>query len=101
MADVAREMGVSTGAVYQYVEGKEALFDLMVRANAGGGVEELGDLPLPVKTPAPGATLEFLRAALNRPDQWPKLEEALRAAKAEDPAAGTGGDPAGAISPDA
>lgn len=85
MADVAREMGVSTGAVYQYVEGKEALFDLIVRANAGGGLEELGEVVLPVKTPVPGATLEFLRAVLNRPGQWPKLEEALRATEAEDP----------------
>lgn len=85
MADVAREMGVSTGAVYQYVEGKEALFDLTVRANAGGGVAGLGDLPLPVKTPAPGATLEFLRSALNRPHQWPRLDQALRLPRAADP----------------
>lgn len=84
MADVAREMGVSTGAVYQYVEGKEALFDLIVRASAGGGLEGLAEVELPVKTPAPGATLEFLRAVLNRPGQWPKLEEALRVTEAED-----------------
>lgn len=79
MADVAREMGVSTGAVYQYVEGKEALFDLIVRAAAGVEMPALCDVPLPVRTPAPGATLEFLRAVLNRPHQWPKLEEALGA----------------------
>lgn len=84
MADVAREMGVSTGAVYQYVEGKEALFDLIVRATAGGGLDEQGEVVLPVKTPAPGATLEFLREVLNRPGQWPKLEEALRETRAED-----------------
>ena len=77
MADVARELGVSIGAVYQYVEGKEALFDLVVRVNAGGERQELCDVSLPVKTPAPQATLEFLRAALNRPHQWPKLEAAL------------------------
>jgi AcrR family transcriptional regulator len=85
MADVAREMGVSTGAVYGYVEGKEALFDLVVRANAGGELSELVGVPLPVKTPAPGATLEFLRAALNRPNQWPILEEALETEKTGDP----------------
>lgn len=85
MADVAREMGVSTGAVYQYVEGKEALFDLTVRANAGIRGVGLGDLALPVKTPPPGATLEFLRTALNRPGQWPRLEEALQQSRAEDP----------------
>ena len=84
MADVAREMGVSTGAVYQYVEGKEALFDLIVRAAAGGELQALCDVPLPVRTPAPGATLEFLRSALNRPHQWPRLEEALSAAKPVD-----------------
>lgn len=84
MADVAREMGVSTGAVYQYVEGKEALFDLIVRANAGGELTALVEVPLPVRTPAPGATLEFLRSVLNRPNQWPKLEAALKASKAGD-----------------
>lgn len=77
MADVAREMGVSVGSVYQYVEGKEALFDLVVRANAGVGLEEMGKVALPVRTPLPGATLEFLRSVLNRPHQWPKLEAAL------------------------
>jgi AcrR family transcriptional regulator len=84
MADVAREMGVSTGAVYQYVEGKEALFDLVVRANAGGERDVLLNVPLPVKTPPAGATLEFLRSALNRPHQWPKLEEALAVTQAVD-----------------
>lgn len=84
MADVAREMGVSTGAVYQYVEGKEALFDLIVRVAAGVEVQAWSDVPLPVRTPAPGATLEFLRATLNRPHQWPKLEEALGAATPAD-----------------
>jgi AcrR family transcriptional regulator len=84
MADVAREMGVSTGAVYQYVEGKEALFDLVVRANAGGELKALCDVPLPVKTPAPGATLEFLRSALNRPHQWPRLEAALEETEPRD-----------------
>ena len=30
MADVAREMGVSAGALYGYVESKEALFHLLI-----------------------------------------------------------------------
>ena len=84
MADVAREMGVSTGAVYQYVEGKEALFDLVVRANAGGVLGALVEVSVPVRTPAPGATLEFLRETLNRPNQWPVLEAALERAVADD-----------------
>jgi AcrR family transcriptional regulator len=31
MAEVAREMGVSPGNVYNYVEGKDALFYLVLR----------------------------------------------------------------------
>jgi AcrR family transcriptional regulator len=31
MADIAREVGLSAGALYGYVEGKEALFDLALQ----------------------------------------------------------------------
>lgn len=76
MADVAAAMGVSTGAVYQYVESKEALFDLVVRANAGVDPEEIQSVGLPYPAPRPGATLAFLQTVLNRPGQWPALDAA-------------------------
>ena len=43
MADVAREMGVSAGALYGYVESKEALFHLLIdRAFTGAPAEPPG-----------------------------------------------------------
>lgn len=83
MADVAKAMGVATGTVYLYVESKEALFDLVVRAH--GGPEFLAKLELPVKTPKPGATLKYLKTLFDRPHQWPVLEAALKRNRADDP----------------
>lgn len=77
VADVARAMGVSAGTIYLYVEGKEALFDLVIRHNAAEDPEWLDDLEIPVPTPPPGSTVEFLREVLSRKGQWPLLEAAL------------------------
>ena len=52
MADVTQAMGLSPGAVYRYVESKEALFDLIVRAGAAPE-QALANLKLPVATPSP------------------------------------------------
>ncbi len=76
MADVTQAMGLSPGAVYRYVESKEALFDLVVRAAAPLGVTP-ADLTLPLPTPPPGATLEFLRQVLQQEGRFPTLEAAL------------------------
>jgi AcrR family transcriptional regulator len=83
MADVAKAMGVATGTVYLYVESKEALFDLVVRAH--GGPEFLMQLKLPFKTPKPGATLRYLKSLFDRPHQWPVLEAALNCKRSDDP----------------
>ncbi len=72
MADVARRVGVSPGALYGYVEGKDALFDLAVR-RAFGDDEAPGALPLP--TPAPGALRDRVRTLLRRRLQAPLLLE--------------------------
>lgn len=64
MADVARRLGVSTGALYGYVESKEALFELAVRRAFG---EAPPAQPLPRPTPAPGALLRFVRSRLLGP----------------------------------
>lgn len=57
--DVARELGVAKGTVYLYVQSKEALFDVCLRrADARGA---LPVPPLPVPTPAPDATLAYVR----------------------------------------
>lgn len=86
MADVTRAMGVSPGAVYRYVDSKEALFDLVVRASAPPGVT-LAELDLPIPTPPPGATLAFLRQVLQREGRFPTLETALACPSVDDPGA--------------
>src|SRR5688572_16792721 len=74
MADVAREMGVSAGALYGYVESKEALFHLLVdRAFTGGPADPPA---LPVRTPAPGETLARLRERLAMETALPRLAAA-------------------------
>lgn len=76
IADVANAMQRSPGAVYRYVEGKEALFDLVIRAATQPGWE-LTDLILPIPTPEPDATLAFLRDVLTREGRMQSLEKAI------------------------
>lgn len=76
MADVAGEMGVSPGTLYNYVEGKEALFHLIVERAFRDEPLPLPDT-LPVPTPPPGATLESLRRRLGRGVPLPRLDAAL------------------------
>ncbi|MEW6735271.1 MAG: TetR/AcrR family transcriptional regulator, partial [Acidobacteriota bacterium] len=81
MADIAKAMGLSVGTLYLYVEGKEALFDLVVRH----GVEsDLKQLPInfPIPNPRPGVTLAYLQKVLNERGQWPKLKAALKLKRA-------------------
>jgi AcrR family transcriptional regulator len=85
MADVAKAMGVAVGTVYLYVESKDALFDLLIRYTSHDTTDWLQDLELPVSTPAPGATIAFLRDLFGRRGQWPLLERALSRPRADDP----------------
>ena len=57
MTDVAAELGVSAGNLYNYVESKEALFHacLLASSPAAGAKVPAGTLPL--ATPSPGAVL--------------------------------------------
>jgi len=63
MEDIANELGVAKGTLYGYVESKAALFDLALRCADG---RELAPSPslLPIRTPAPGSTVEAIRARL-------------------------------------
>src|SRR5215510_9747336 len=75
MADVAREMGVSPGTLYNYVESKEALFHLLIeRAFRKDQATPAVTLPLP--TPPPEATLARLRERLAVEATFPKLDAA-------------------------
>jgi AcrR family transcriptional regulator len=63
MADVAAALGVAKGTLYLSVESKEALFDLVVRyADAARPFDPPPTVP--VRTPAPGATVAYVRERL-------------------------------------
>ena len=85
MADVAKAMKVAVGTVYLYVESKEALFDLVVRYGSADSADWLDALEIPVKTPAPGSTVAFLKEVFDR-TEWPVLEAALKAESVDDAA---------------
>lgn len=86
MADVTTAMGLSPGAVYRYVESKEALFDLVVRAGASGDLR-MGEIRLPIPTPSPGATVAFLRETLKREGRLRSLGTALTRGTVDNPRA--------------
>jgi AcrR family transcriptional regulator len=86
MADVAARMGVAKGTVYLYVESKEALFDAVLRHADLGETPPLPDA-LPVRTPPPGATLEFVRKRVAESAGLPVLAAALARQRVGDVAA--------------
>jgi AcrR family transcriptional regulator len=81
MADIAAAAGVSPGNLYNYVESKEALFDLVLR---GGFGRVDGEVSLPVPATTADRTAAWLRARLDFSD-FPVLEAALRRRRAADP----------------
>jgi AcrR family transcriptional regulator len=76
IADIATAMGVAKGSIYNYVESKEALFDLVARC--ADRSDWRGDMPkLPIPTPKSGATLRYVRAQLIQRQATPILAEAI------------------------
>lgn len=76
MADVADALGVAKGTLYLYVESKEALFDLVARyADAERPFQNPPALPVP--SPQPGATLEYVRQRLAENQTLAALSTAL------------------------
>jgi len=76
MADVAREMGVSPGNLYNYVDSKDALFYLVLRRMFG---ERPGDRPLelPVTGASVTVTSEWVATRLDFVSDFPELERAF------------------------
>lgn len=86
MADIARELGVSPGTLYQYFESKEALFHWIV--GRGGETGELRDpVALPVRMPAPDEAERRLREQLAAGFRLPALAAALARRRVADPRA--------------
>lgn len=76
MSEIARESGVSPGTLYNYVEGKRALFYLLVDWGMGDGPPPLPDrLPLP--TPTEGRLLERLEEKVGEDFRLERLDRAL------------------------
>ena len=75
MRDVARALGVAKGTLYLYVEGKEALFDLVVRhADQPGPVAPTS---MPVPNPAPGTVAAHVADRIQAGGRFPALQAAL------------------------
>jgi AcrR family transcriptional regulator len=84
MADVAREMGVAHGSLYNYVESKEALFLLLVDQWGAADVK-LTDGELPLRTPPMDRIVSRLRQRVDEAFQLPALESALKRRRPANP----------------
>jgi AcrR family transcriptional regulator len=74
MVDVAREAGISAGALYNYVDGKEALLELALAHSFG----EIGEQDEPFRGSGLASVGAALAAKLSESLRWPILENALR-----------------------
>lgn len=84
MADIAGEMGVSPGLLYNYVESKEALFYFVI--DHGFSRRFSGEpQTFPVRTPAPGALVKLIAERFRQEAGAPTLWSAVRRIRAENP----------------
>lgn len=74
VADIAREAGISAGAVYSYVEGKDALLELAI-AEAMGEVPEEAQSYEAVGIAGVGTALA---SGLRKATPWPVMKAALK-----------------------
>jgi AcrR family transcriptional regulator len=81
MTDIAREMGVAHGSLYNYVESKEALFLLLVEQWGRPDIT-LDDRELPLRTPSMANIVEQLRRRVHDTFPLPALDAALKRKKA-------------------
>jgi len=83
MGDVAREMGVSPGNLYNYVDSKDALFYLVLRRMLGERADD--QLPeLPVTGASVTITAEWMAKRLDFVSDFPELERAFARRRARD-----------------
>ena len=77
MADIAREMAVAHGSLYNYVESKEALFLLLVD-QWGRDAIDLSGQELPLKTPSMHSIVERLERRVTETFPLRALDAALK-----------------------
>ena len=83
MSDIAKEMGVAQGSLYNYVESKDALFFWLVdRGLDPGDTQDPGAFP--VRTPKPEALLRRVREQIGQAFALPHLDAALKRPRAKD-----------------
>lgn len=75
MSDIAEEMGVAPGSLYNWVESKEALFHWIVERGAGDGVVEAPET-LPIRMPPPAVARRRVREELSKAFHLPAFEAA-------------------------
>jgi len=84
MADIAREMGISPGSLYNYVESKEALFAWLIdHGGEPGPIAAPARLPLP--SPLPGELEKRLRERLDAGFRLERLDTALARRRVANP----------------
>lgn len=83
MADIAAEMGVAPGSLYNWVESKDALFQWIVERGADDGVIET-PAKLPIRMPSPAVARRRLRTQLAASFRIPAFEAALAARRPRD-----------------
>lgn len=76
MTDVAAVLGLTSGALYGYVEGKEALFHLAI--SYALDTPDIESMALPVPTPLPGETLALVDKWMAKDGGFPMLAAAVR-----------------------
>jgi AcrR family transcriptional regulator len=86
MADIAHEMGVAHGSLYNYVESKEALFLLLVD-QWGRDDLDLAGQALPLKTPPMQRLVDRLRQRVTETFPLRELDAALKRRRPADPRA--------------
>jgi AcrR family transcriptional regulator len=83
MADIAREMGVAPGSLYNWVESKEALFHWIVERGAQDGPVETPK-ELPIRAPTKAAARRRLTQQLDSGFHMPLFEAAFARARTSD-----------------
>jgi AcrR family transcriptional regulator len=84
MSDVSAEAGLSSGAIYTYVESKEALLHVVLADFFGHFAG--GTPPLPIAAPPIDETLDLVADGLRREAATPLLRTALESLQAGDEA---------------